>query len=166
MRDGWQAYAMTTNADLPTQLLERFQQCLESPFGTKRLTTALGEAAPLIEAARRCGATWVQIADTLSVALARTESSKRLDEATLRGLMRRIARRQARNTKASFTGPRIPLPVVQSQPHPDQLAQPMSRSIKSSKNEARSITARATPADQRTKAERLAASFDQLRRIR
>jgi hypothetical protein len=166
MRNGRQAYAMTTNADLPTQLLERFQQCLQSPFGTKRLTTALDEVAPLIEAARRSGATWAQIADTLSPALARTESGKRLDEATLRGLMRRIARRQTRNAKASFTGPHIPLPVVRSQPHLDQPTQPISRSIKSSKNEACSITARATLPDQRTKAERLAASFDQLRRIR
>jgi hypothetical protein len=151
--------------NLADQLMARFRQGLRSPFGPRRLTDALMDAADLIEAARRGGASWAQIADVLSAALRQAGRGEKLDEATVRGLVRRVRLRQdARRPSAPASvqpwtpeAPRPQAPALQKEPPAPEPARP--------EKSDEPAAARGPPNDRQTKAERIALDLDRLSQI-
>lgn len=69
-----------------------FREALSCDLGPLKLSSALAKILPQIKRQRDLGASWQQISDCLSAVL-ETESRPRVNAATLRGIVRRIAAR-------------------------------------------------------------------------
>ncbi len=157
---------MAADTDLPVQLLERFREGLRSPFGRRRLTDALADVIDMIDVARRRGASWAQIAGVLSTGLTEVEGGQKLDEATLRGLMRRIRqRRQAGHVPRPTTGGRQTAVAALSNPRPSEPSQVTPQLARSVGSSLHGCAGFPTADNQRTKAERLAEQFEKLNKI-